>query len=198
MTCSVNNSASSVHALMLSPGKAFLLVTIGLVLGGVHLIAPGAQSHKHPAATQHSTGLDFSSGSVCREHALRHLTNTQRPPHKTLTPGCGFAHLIDQVRTAEMDNAETTSTPALAPSFAVNEAAQVSTWAPSWVQQECDLLSYPVNNYFHAALAASGPHPQREDPFTEAGGLRWLKLVFKLMICALGPASLVGKSKPRR
>ena len=161
---------------MLSPGKAFLLVSIGLVLGGVHY-----------------------NISVCREHGLRHLTNTQRPPRTTLTPGCGFAHLIDQVRTAaEMDNAKTTSTPALAPSFAVNEAAHIFTWAPSWVQQECDLLSYPVNNYFHAALAASGPHPRREDPFTEAGGLLWLKLVFKLMICALGPASLVGKSKPRR
>ena len=98
----------------------------------------------------------------------------------------------------KMENGAAASTPGPAPSFAVNEAAQVSTWAPSWVQQECDLLSYPVNNYFHAALAASGPHPRREDPFTEAGGLLWLKLVFKLMICAFGPASLVGKSKPRR
>ena len=189
---------------MPSPGKAFLLVSIGLVLGGVHYnIAPGARCHKHPAATQHSMGLESSSGSVCREHGT--LTNTQRPPRTTLTPGCGFAHLIDQVRTAaEMDNAKTTSTPAPAPSFAVNETAHIFTWAPSWVQQEegsnFDILSYPVDNYdFHAALAASGPlYPRREDPFTEAGGLLWLKLVFKLTICALGHASLVGKSKPRR
>ena len=141
------------------------------------------------------------------EHALRHLTNTQRPLHTTLTPGCGFAHLIDldQVRSAaESDNAKAASTPALAPSFAVNEAAHVKTCAPNWVPEEegsnFDLFSYPVNNYdFHAALAASGPYPRREDdPFPETGGLLWLKLVFKLMICALGPASLVGKSKPRR
>ena len=180
---------------MLSSGKVLLLLSTGPLR---HI---DAQCHKHPAATQHSTGLDSSSGSVCGngDHALGHLTDTQRPSHTTLTPGCDCTHLIDQV-----DNAKTASIPnPPAPSAAVNEAAHISTWAPNWVREvegsKCDLLAYPMNSYnlhFDAALA-SRPCSRQEDPFTEAGGLLWLKMVCKL-ICALGSASLVGKSRPRR
>ena len=200
---------SLVHAhqtastLMLSPAMMFPLLSTGLhVFGGVHHTAPDVQRHEHSTAT-HTTGLDSSSSVYNVEwRALRHLTNTQGR-HTTLTPaGYGFTHLIGQARAAaQMDNAK--STPGPAPSFAVNEAAYISTWAPSWAQQEegskCALLSYPPGNdyVFHVA-PASGRCSRREDPFAEAGGLLWLKLVFKLMICALGAASLVGKSKPRR
>ena len=59
---------------MLSPVTVFLVLSTGLV----HHIAPDARCHEHSAATQLSTGLDSSSGSLYNVggHALRHLTNT--------------------------------------------------------------------------------------------------------------------------
>ena len=86
---------------------------------------------------------------------------------------------------AEVETAEAASTPGPAPSFAVNEATHTS-----WV------FSSNLNwAYYELRTApASAPWFRREDPFAEASGLLWLKLIF----CALGAASLVGKSKPRR
>ena len=143
----------------------------------------------HQMAFTNKFGTEQCAAPLLRQHKNAQSVPEERPPLWWAA--------------AEVETAEAASTPGPAPSFAVNEAAYISTWAPSWAQQEegskCALLSYPPGNdyVFHVA-PASGRCSRREDPFAEAGGLLWLKLVFKLMICAFGPASLVGKSKPRR
>ena len=130
--------------------------------------------------------------------ALRRQHNNEQSKPEEKPPPLWWA-------AAEIEDAKDASTPGLAPSFAVNEAAHTS-WVSSpnlsWAQQgegsKYELLAYTWKDYSGLRTApASGDCPRREDSFAEAGSFPWLKLV----LCALGAASLVGsksKTKPCR
>ena len=126
---------------------------------------------------------------------LRQHNNAQSGPEDR-SPLWGAA------RSVEIETTKAASMPGPAPCIAVNEAAHTSRVpgpkleAPQQEEgSKYELVACTWNDYSGLRTApASGACPRREGPFAEATGLSLLKL----MLCALGAAALVGKSKPRR
>ena len=145
----------------------------------------------HQMTFNHKFGTEQCAALLLRQHKNRQGELEEGPP-LWCTAG-------------QIENAKAASMPAPAPSFAVNEAAHTSwvarpniSWAQHGKGSKYELLSYTWNDYSGLRTApASGDCPRREDSFAEAGSFPWLKLV----LCALGAASLVGsksKTKPCR